>query len=130
MQHRGVHVDNMVYIAVMRAYRMQRSSFGNTELHDFPNDCMDKVGIVTLLVNHPHIVLVQSPDVPIAQTYIQCKLSRSQVDLAFLNRKFESALEPVSAISVDLSARGRQLRQRADKFGKLLARRPDNLTGR
>ena len=37
--------------------------------------------------------------------------------------------ESVSAISVDPSARGRQLRQRADKFGKLLARRADNLTG-
>ena len=38
-------------------------------------------------------------------------------------------LEPVSAISVDPSARGRQLHQRADNSVKLLARRSDNLTG-
>ena len=35
----------------------------------------------------------------------------------------------VSAISVDPSARGRQLRQRADNSVKLLARLSDNLTG-
>ena len=38
-------------------------------------------------------------------------------------------LGSVSAISVDPSARGRQLRQRADNSVKLLARRSDNLTG-
>ena len=37
--------------------------------------------------------------------------------------------QSVSAIRVDPSARGRHLRQRADKFVKLLARRSDNLTG-
>ena len=41
------------------------------------------------------------------------------------------ALQPVSVISVDPSAlaQGRQLRQRADKFLKLSARRSDNLIG-
>ena len=39
------------------------------------------------------------------------------------------AFQSVSAISVDPSARGRQLRQRADNSVKLLARRSDNLTG-
>ena len=49
----------------------------------------------------------------------------------YVNRDcdFVDGLDAASAISVDPSARGRQLRQRADKFVKLSARRSDNLTG-
>ena len=44
-------------------------------------------------------------------------------------RSCANAFTAVSPITIDPSVRGRQLRQRADKFVKLLARRSENLTG-
>ena len=38
---RCARVGKMVYIAVMCAHRMRGTSINNSELHDFPDDCMD-----------------------------------------------------------------------------------------
>ena len=41
----GTHVGNVVYIAVMCAHRMRGSRVSNSELHNFPDDCMDSKAI-------------------------------------------------------------------------------------
>ena len=58
-----------------------------------------------------------------------CRRNSCRNDSRPCSFSIQLASQSVSAISVDPSARGRQLRQRADNSVMLLARRSDNLTG-